>query len=343
MCISTTWYPLVKLENGKRKILMHFPLQGNVREEMEYLHEYEDELKKAVHLASKHKHFNKVFKTEGVIGFEKLIQIPCGKCQECLKSNARAWAFRILKEAERFDSNWFITLTYDDDHIPHDHMLEKDAISKFNKKLKVYLSRLGLDSTFRFYGVGEYGGQTARPHYHVIYFNLPIPDLHFEYLDENNNLIWSSKLLESVWDNGFVVIGQVDVGSACYVARYCDKKKMLTKKEKEMLKEKGIVPEFSIMSRRPGIGSYFLDQVIDNVVSDCYNINIKGNTFNIPLYYSKKMKELLPPEALEKYESRSRQASYNKIFRDLLEHESLTSFYEASDILSRLGQKPRSL
>lgn len=343
MCVSTTWYPLVECENGKRKILMHFPLQGGVREELEYLHEYEDEFKKAVHLSSKHPHINKVFKTECVTDFVKLVQIPCGKCEQCLKSNSRGWALRILKEAEKSDLNWFITLTYDDDHLPHDHMLQKDAISKFNKALKVYLQRLGLDSTFRFYGVGEYGSQFGRPHYHVIYFNLPIPDMHFEYVDDNGNLIWSSKLLEKIWANGFVVIGQVDVGSACYVARYCDKKKRLTAKEKKELSDKGIVPEFSIMSRRPGIGADFLDTVVDNVVSQVYNINVKGNTFGIPLYYSKKMKELLPPEALELYESRSKQSVFNHLCKDLLEHENLTSFYEGSNSLVRHSVKRGSL
>lgn len=343
MCISCVWYPLVGLENGKKKILMHFPIQGGTRDELQNLHEYERQFQKGVYLRSDYKHINGVFKKEGVVSYEKMVQIPCGKCSECLKSQARGWALRILKEAELHEDNFFITLTYNDESIPHDHMLVKDEISKFNKALKVYLERRGLDSHFRFYGVGEYGGQTARPHYHVIYFGLPIPDLKYEYTTENGDLIFSSLFLDSVWKKGFVVIGSVDVASACYVARYCDKKKLLTKEEKDKLKDKGIVPEFNVMSRRPGIGADYLNKVIDNVVSGCYNVNMKGNTFGIPLYYSKKMKELLPPEVLHEYESRSKQSVLNHLCSDLLSHDSLVEYYEAINVQKLNDKNARKL
>lgn len=308
MCLKNVYYPLVKLNTGKQKVLFKYPFVITDRDEACNLTLESNEWKWARFGNSRIQSFNKCYAENPDIDyFVKMIQVPCGSCSECLANNSRSWAFRILQEASLHDNNFFVTLTYDDDHVPATMMLEKDAISKFNKKLRTYLDRKGLDSSFRFYGVGEYGSNTARPHYHVIYFGLDIPDLKYEYSTENGDLIFSSKFLEETWSNGFVTIGSVDVGSACYVARYCDKKKRLSKSEKEKLIEKNIVPEFSIMSRMPGIGSQFLDNALASFERGIYNFYVKGVSYSLPLYYTKKIKELLAdtPE-LKAYEEHAR-------------------------------------
>ena len=102
-----------------------------------------------------------------------------------------------------------------------------------------------------------------------------------------------------------VDIGAVDIGSACYVARYCDKKQDRDKQQKLLLKQQNIVAEFSCMSRRPGIGSDALDKVIENVKNGIYTLSDRGNDFSIPIYYSKKVKEILKDTIyLEDYENR---------------------------------------
>lgn len=333
-------------ETGKQKIEFKASFDVRTREDLELLTKVGDrEVKKAIKGISFSESLNTCFKgyKHDYFEFVKFVKVPCGRCSECLKSNAQGWSFRILKEAELYDENYFITLTYDDEHLPSNKMLVKDEISKFNKKLKTYLNRKGLPSDFRFYGVGEYGGQTARPHYHVIYFNLMIPDLHFEYVD-NGNLIFSSEFIRSVWSKGHIVIGNVDVASACYVARYCDKKRLLNQYEKDDLLSKGIVPEFSIMSRMPGIGSHFIPKVVDGVVSQCYNLSVKGRNYSIPQFYSKKIKEILAntPE-LAAYEKNASFKSFNKLSRDLLDHDNIEDWYRFLDKEKINNKKRRKL
>ena len=276
MCVQLGLYPLVELETGKRKVLLNYGVAIENRD-FEALNKTELSWRLALKGRSLSENFNLAVKKYGITKFERFVNVPCGHCEQCLKSKARGWAFRILKEAEKYNNNFFITFTYDDEHLPvsyHNQVLcntlVKDEISKFNKKLKTYLRRKGLNSDFRFYGVGEYGSNTLRPHYHVIYFNLDLPDLKF-YNYSNGNLIFTSEFLNNLWSKGFVEVGAVDIGSACYVARYCDKKLDRPDAQKVVLSSYGIVPEFSVMSRRPGIASDYLDKVIENDIEGDFN------------------------------------------------------------------------
>ena len=275
MCVNLHQYPLVELTNGKKKVLFNY---GVVVENRDFtpFNELEKDWNFSIlgYVPSKHPYFNQAVKEYGVKKFLKYIGVPCGQCEDCLKAKARGWAFRILKEASQFDNNFFITLTYDDEHLPSRisknglftcQSLVKSEISDFNKKLKVNLNRKKLNSGFRFYGVGEYGSQTYRPHYHVIYFNLEIPDLKFyNYDKQSGSILFTSEFLDNIWKKGHVIIGAVDIGSACYVARYCDKKLNRTKDEKIILSN-FLEPEFNVMSRRPGIGAFYMDKLANKL------------------------------------------------------------------------------
>ena len=46
------------------------------------------------------------------------IPIPCGQCIGCRLDYSRSWADRCLLEAQQYDHNAFITLTYDSEHLP---------------------------------------------------------------------------------------------------------------------------------------------------------------------------------------------------------------------------------
>ncbi len=291
MCVSTKKYPLVvDTFTGKKKVLFQIPIEFNNRDDVVDVRRLKLELKLALKGNSNYQSFNLLLEGKDY-QIEDIISVPCGICEECLASRSRDWSTRIMLEASLYESNYFVTLTYDDEHLPHDHMLVKDEISRFNKKLKTYLSRRGLESGFRFYGVGEYGSETGRPHYHVIYFNLKIDDLEFYKVSDNGDLLFNSKFLSTVWSKGHVVIGEVTTGSACYVARYCDKKRLLTSQEKKDLKEKGIVPEFSVMSRMPGIGSQFYDDLKKKIDLGLNYVQLpRGQRNGIPLYYVKKFK-----------------------------------------------------
>lgn len=314
MCLRNTYYPLVKMKDGKRKVLFNYDFPIRSRKDFESLIFDRKQFDWARFGLSVYDGLNILFAKEHIEKIEKLVQVPCGCCRECLDTISREWAFRILQEASRFENNYFITFTYNDENLPLDYMLDEKFFQDFNKKFKVYLKRKGLKSDFRFYGVGEYGSKGARPHYHCIYFNLDLNDLKYEYTDEQGNLHFSSKLIEDVYGKGFVDIGSVDVGSACYVARYCEKKRRLNKSEKEEKKKNGIVPEFSSMSRRPGIGAGAFNAMLEDFKNGVYSHFVKGSKFSLPLYYSRKIKEILAgTEVLELYEKRCMKNSMAKI------------------------------
>lgn len=68
------------------------------------------------------------------------IQLPCGKCDGCRKDRARGWAARMMHEASMHGSNLFLTLTYDDDHLPHDMSVNLRDFQLFMKRLRKALS-----------------------------------------------------------------------------------------------------------------------------------------------------------------------------------------------------------
>lgn len=47
-----------------------------------------------------------------------VLVVPCGKCLACLKNKQSSMVVRCLREAEKRGSFAFMTLTYDDDHLP---------------------------------------------------------------------------------------------------------------------------------------------------------------------------------------------------------------------------------
>lgn len=170
MCVNRYMYPLAELDNGKKKVLFDF---GVLIENRDFttLNFHLLELRKALKKRSNFSSYNYSRSLYGVKDILRFVNVPCGRCEECNKSRARGWAFRILKEAEKYNNNFFITFTYDDEFLPMIHYNDKyinslvsDEISKFNKKLKTYLNRKNIRSDFRFYGVGEYGSKTLRPH-----------------------------------------------------------------------------------------------------------------------------------------------------------------------------------
>lgn len=71
----------------------------------------------------------------------------------------------MLEARDSFDST-FLTLTYDDDHLPCPPHLVKEDLTLF---LKRYRKRLG--HKIRYYAIGEYGDLTWRPHFHLAIFS----------------------------------------------------------------------------------------------------------------------------------------------------------------------------
>lgn len=186
-------------------------------------------------------------------------ELPCGQCHGCRLDRARSWAIRCLHEASLYDSNCFLTLTYDERHLPKDGGLQKTDVVKFMKKLRHHCDPVKI----RFFQCGEYGELLKRPHHHMIIFNYDFPDKE-PAAKFGENIVYNSLSLSKLWDKGHHSIGDVTHDSACYVARYILKKINGDEKEEHYGE---LQPEYCTMSRNPGIGKDWYEQF----KNDLYN------------------------------------------------------------------------
>lgn len=143
--------------------------------------------------------------------YEDFKLIPCRNCIGCRLDYSRQWANRGYLEMKYHKETWFVTLTYDDDHLPlpdevttkvkikYDKntgkeyqtggitytdngnwttgILRQDHFTKFLHDIRqVYKRETGKDG-IKFMGCGEYGDpkKTFRPHYHLILYGIEFP------------------------------------------------------------------------------------------------------------------------------------------------------------------------
>ena len=227
------------------------------------------------------------------------LKIPCGQCVGCRLEYSRQWAVRCCHESTLHTFNSFITLTYDPEHLPADGSLDVSHFQKFMKRLRDRIKPLKI----RFFHCGEYGDLTRRPHYHALIFGYDFPDRVLLKKSKSGDL-FTSELLTSVWGLGHASVGDLTFESAAYVARYVMKKVngSLKKSHYEVIDyDTGEVvdlkPEYTTMSRRPGIAGDWFDKYKDDVYpSD--TIHLSGREMRPPKFYDKKMKSL-DPELME--------------------------------------------
>lgn len=184
----------------------------------------------------------------GTDGMDSL-ELPCGKCEGCLMDRANAWALRCGHEAQHYLASSFITLTYDDEHLPR----TSDGLpTLFYRDVQLFLKKLRHFSPVRFFCAGEYGTENSRPHYHLLLFGVWLSD----FRPFNNGTFRSDTLLK-LWEHGDregggPVIGTVTPQSVAYTSQYCMKKVYGRAARGHY---GGRVAEFIQMSRNPGIGS----------------------------------------------------------------------------------------
>lgn len=180
------------------------------------------------------------------------LDLPCGQCIGCRLERSRQWAVRCMHEASLYEKNSFLTLTYDEASRPADGSLKLDDFQLFMKRLRKSVA----PERVRFFHCGEYGEALARPHYHALMFNYRPDDLRF-FSRRGGNPLFTSAKLDGLWPFGFSVVGDVNFQSAAYVARYALKKITGDKAEAHY---GGLKPEYTTMSRRPGIGKGWFDK-----------------------------------------------------------------------------------
>lgn len=219
----------------------------------------------------------------------RALELPCGQCIGCRLERARVWAIRCMHEASLYRHNHFITLTYDDQHLPRDLSLNHYHFELFMKRLRRRFFASN-DMPIRYYMCGEYGEGRGRPHYHACLFNLHLPDkLYFK--KTGAGTLYTSHLINELWGMGFSLIGDVTFESASYVARYCTEKitgpnalrhyELHDKTTGEIFQR---VAEYNQMSLKPGIGAPWLHKYLRDVYPKG-EVLVKGRFGKPPRYY----------------------------------------------------------
>lgn len=213
------------------------------------------------------------------------LRVPCGKCIGCLLDRCNDTATRAWCETQTNGTECcFITLTYDNEHLPEGGYLKMKDEQDFWKRLRYYKP-----GKIKYMGCGEYGPTTMRCHWHFCVWGYKPKDLVFYKFNKNGDKLYKSKELREIWGNGFVIVGELTYRSACYVARYTTKKIF---KKRDWATKAGIKPECTVWSK--GIGLEYWNKFKERIKeNNGIHIKIDKNVKNkrIPKYFMKKWKE----------------------------------------------------
>lgn len=221
---------------------------------------------------------------------DRPVKLPCGQCVGCRLERSRQWAVRCVHEAQSFERNSYITLTFDNNHLPDDYSVCVRDHQLFMHKLRKHV-RQRTGAKIKFFLCGEYGDINRRPHYHALIFNYQFSDLELWKQNANGDDVFRSETLDALWGQGFCTVGEVSFESAAYVARYVMKKRNGDCAEEHYtcmhpLTGEIVVqtPEYLAMSRGEAIGKRWLKQYPTDVYPDDFVV-LNGKKFRPPRWY----------------------------------------------------------
>ena len=246
--------------------------------------------------------------------------LPCGQCIGCRLERSRQWAIRCVHHAQLYPHNSFLTLTYDQEHLVSPSLNHRDwqlfmkrlrkhaskelskrsGSSKSNLRQSITLpeTRPQAESQISYYMAGEYGPKHLRPHFHACLFNYQFKDKKYYRTTKSKSKIYTSDLLTNLWQKGFASIGEVNIKSAAYIARYIIQKKNgpnAARYYEHINEETGeitdLLPEYNRMSLRHPIGKVWFDRYHTDVFPHGV-VTTRSGDAKSPRYYDKLFERL---------------------------------------------------
>lgn len=251
--------------------------------------------------------------------------VQCGKCYNCKQTRIAQWSFRLLKELEVADNAYFVTLTYDNQHVPittgrypmtllknskqdlecriREGLEERSdrSLQGFFKRLRYYeretkilfdykVQKIYEKKPIKYYAAGEYGSKGERGG------KGGRPHYHiilFNIVSATSIAkAWATAVVEKGITVDFVPFGSINIQCTVnsnnieYTVKYiCKEGRAGTGKLDNR------VPEFSLMSK--GLGKNFITDQIESFYNRRLDINFvvneKGHKIPMPKYYVNKM------------------------------------------------------
>lgn len=226
------------------------------------------------------------------------------------------------------DRNSFLTLTYNDENMPKSWSLQIRDFQTFMKRVRKHF-----EEPIRFYHCGEYD-EGGRPHYHALIFGQDW-SADRTLMRRGKKPLWRSETLEKQWPHGFSSVGRLNYQTAAYTTRYLLKK--VTGDQAENHYERvgvehdgeitQLAPEYTTMSRRPGIGAAWIEKYRDDVYPRD-EIIISDKERKPPRYYDDYMKTI-DPAVMKKIKTRrireGKKYANEKTWRRLRVREKVTA------------------
>lgn len=220
----------------------------------------------------------------------------CGSCLACRINYTSQWQLRLLYELDCWNGASFVTLTYDNNHLPINGSLDKKELQNFIKRVRSEFDYRQKDSLWnrsqlfnvynkpytpkiRYYACGEYGKEenTFRPHYHIILFGL-------DYFNEED-----MDIVRNCWDKCDPYLFDKSLGRNCalqpvnkdcigYVTGYVQKK-LKGQKAVEVYDNRGVLRPFNVSSQGLGLVSALENK---DVLDKGYTFTHNGKRLTIP-------------------------------------------------------------
>lgn len=241
------------------------------------------------------------------------LDLPCGRCIGCRQERARQWTIRVMHEASLHEECCFITLTYDDGHLPPGGSLVYRDFQYFMRRLRRSVAeedkrRRKTPRGVRFFACGEYGEELGRPHFHAALFGVSFREDRYVWRKgESKAILYRSPALERLWPFGISSVGELTEQSAGYIARYVLKKvtghrsdEHYRKVDKATGEVVWLEPEFVRMSLKPGIGARWIDRFGPTDVFPHDRVVFRGRETPVPRYYRERLK-VVDPDLAEQH------------------------------------------
>lgn len=228
-------------------------------------------------------------------------EVPCGHCPECIQQRRAEWTGRNMVELAHSKVAYHVTFTFEELLlIPREDYDYYKYFDFWIPKKCVYqklLKRMRKQYDFRYFGAFEFGSNTHRPHYHIIF-----------YFKDDVSLTEDD--FKAFWPYGLISVTHVEQATTHYLTKDLMKrmpgakinpfnKKFMSEEHRRNYMFKVLLSKrsFNFMSLRPAIGSQLLEnkEYVDFVRKyyDDFDtfpmLGVEGQKFPFPRYYVKKL------------------------------------------------------
>ena len=207
------------------------------------------------------------------------IQVACGQCMNCRIQRSLSLSFlanlEIQKNYALGRSSSFVTLTYDDAHLPFyetpdglEPGLCKKDLQNFFKRFRECLRKLGyFENTYKIVSCGELGDKFNRPHYHFVAIGL--------------NEILVDYATSRSWKFGLTDVGVLFAAGLNYVCKYMTKSPR-GKLADELYTSRGLEKPF--LNHSIGLGDDWLYRNLPELMENNWQYYDGGVLHPLPSY-----------------------------------------------------------